>query len=34
MHSLDDVEETIIAFSAMREKLESGVYKKIGATMV
>lgn len=34
MHNLDDVEETITAFSAIREKLESGEYKKIGATMV
>ena len=33
-HTLEDVEETIIAFSAIREKLESGEYKKIGATMV
>ncbi|GAB1308999.1 aminotransferase class I/II-fold pyridoxal phosphate-dependent enzyme [Urechidicola sp. KH5] len=33
-HTLEDVEETITAFSAIREKLEGGVYKKIGATMV
>ena len=33
-HTLEDVEETIIAFSAIREKLESGEYKKIGATMI
>ncbi|OIQ35990.1 MAG: 8-amino-7-oxononanoate synthase [Bacteroidetes bacterium MedPE-SWsnd-G1] len=34
MHTLEDVEETIVAFSAIREKLETGVYKKIGATMI
>ncbi|MBV1888327.1 MAG: aminotransferase class I/II-fold pyridoxal phosphate-dependent enzyme [Urechidicola sp.] len=33
-HTLEDVDETIKAFSAIREKLQSGVYKKIGATMV
>jgi len=33
-HTLEDVEETITAFSDIREKLETGVYKKIGATMV
>lgn len=33
-HTLEDVAETITAFSAIREKLEVGVYKKIGATMV
>lgn len=33
-HTLADVDETIGAFSAIREKLESGAYKKIGATMV
>ncbi len=33
-HTLEDVEETITAFSAIREKLESGVYKKIGAAMI
>ena len=34
MHTLEDVEETITAFSDIREKLENGVYKKIGATLV
>ncbi|MDT0552069.1 aminotransferase class I/II-fold pyridoxal phosphate-dependent enzyme [Urechidicola vernalis] len=34
MHTLEDVKETIVAFSAIREKLETGVYKKIGATMI
>ena len=33
-HTLEDVRETIIAFSAMREKLKSGVYKRIAATMM
>ncbi|MDC9721470.1 MAG: aminotransferase class I/II-fold pyridoxal phosphate-dependent enzyme [Urechidicola sp.] len=33
-HTLEDVNETITAFSDIREKLQSGVYKKIGATMV
>ncbi len=33
-HTLEDVEETIQAFSAIREKLESGTYKKIGASMI
>ncbi|MDA8596141.1 pyridoxal phosphate-dependent aminotransferase family protein [Flavobacteriaceae bacterium] len=28
-HTLDDVDETITAFSAIREKLENGVYKKM-----
>ena len=32
-HTLEDVSETIIAFSGMREKLEKGVYKRIAATM-
>ena len=33
-HNLDDVEETIIAFSAMREKLIKGFYKKIAASLM
>jgi len=33
-HNLDDVEETIVAFSAMREKLIKGFYKKIAASMM
>jgi glycine C-acetyltransferase len=33
-HTLEDVNETITAFSDIREKLESGIYKKIGAAMV
>ncbi len=32
-HTLEDVSETITAFSSMREKLEGGVYKRIAATM-
>lgn len=34
MHTFDDIEETIIAFSAIREKLEKGIYKKIGAQIM
>ena len=33
-HNLDDVEETIVAFSAMREKLIKGFYKKIAASLM
>ncbi|PHR69375.1 MAG: 8-amino-7-oxononanoate synthase [Lutibacter sp.] len=33
-HTLEDIEETITAFSAIRSKLESGVYKEIGAKML
>lgn len=33
-HNLDDVAETIFAFSSIREKLENGVYKKIAATLI
>ncbi len=33
-HTLEDVDETITAFSAIREKLESGAYKKIAATLM
>ncbi|MCK5815942.1 MAG: aminotransferase class I/II-fold pyridoxal phosphate-dependent enzyme [Flavobacteriaceae bacterium] len=32
-HTLEDVDETITAFSDIREKLENGTYKKIGAEM-
>ncbi len=32
-HSLQDVEETITAFSAVREKLEKGVYKEMSASL-
>ena len=34
MHSLEDVNETIMAFSEMRDKLEKGIYKKIGAEIM
>ncbi|MFY0606847.1 MAG: aminotransferase class I/II-fold pyridoxal phosphate-dependent enzyme [Cyclobacteriaceae bacterium] len=30
VHSMDDVKETIAAFEAVKEKLDSGVYKKAG----
>jgi glycine C-acetyltransferase len=33
-HTQEDIDETITAFSAIRTKLEKGVYKKIGAAMV
>ncbi|MEL4454327.1 aminotransferase class I/II-fold pyridoxal phosphate-dependent enzyme [Lutimonas vermicola] len=33
-HNLDDVSETIEAFSSIREKLTKGVYKKIAASFV
>lgn len=33
-HTLIDVEETISAFSSIREKLATGVYKKVAASMM
>jgi glycine C-acetyltransferase len=33
-HTLEDVSETIEAFSGMRDKLEKGVYKRIAAAMM
>ncbi len=33
-HNLEDVEETIIAFSSIREKLEKGIYKRIASSIV
>jgi glycine C-acetyltransferase len=33
-HTLEDVAETIIAFSAVRDKLIEGVYKRISAAMM
>ena len=33
-HNLEDVDETIVAFSSIREKLENGVYKRIAATLI
>lgn len=33
-HTLEDVNETIEAFSTIRSKLEKGIYKRIGATMI
>ncbi|WP_111707903.1 aminotransferase class I/II-fold pyridoxal phosphate-dependent enzyme [Lutibacter citreus] len=33
-HTLEDVEVTIKSFSAIREKLEKGIYKRIAASMV
>jgi len=34
MHTLDDVNESIAAFSAIRDKLEKGIYKRIAAAMM
>lgn len=33
-HTIEDVNETIIAFSAIREKLENGTYKKVAEKMM
>ncbi len=33
-HTIDNVQETIAAFSAIREKLESGIYKRIAEKFV
>jgi glycine C-acetyltransferase len=33
-HTQEDIDETITAFSAIRENLENGIYKKIAASMV
>ena len=33
-HNLEDVKETIIAFSSIREKLEKGIYKRIASSLV
>ena len=33
-HTLDDVRETIEAFSGIRSKLEKGIYKRIAAAMM
>ena len=33
-HTIQDVEETIVAFSAIREKLENGTYKRVAATIM
>ena len=32
-HTLQDVEETLVAFSKIRERLESGVYKRLSASV-
>jgi glycine C-acetyltransferase len=31
-HTLEDIDETLIAFEAIREKLENGTYKEIAST--
>jgi glycine C-acetyltransferase len=33
-HTLEDVEETLIAFSEIRERLENGTYKRLSAAVV
>ena len=33
-HTLEDVEETLVAFSAIRERLENGTYKRLSAAVV
>ena len=33
-HTLQDVEETIVAFSSIREKLNKGIYKRIAASLM
>jgi glycine C-acetyltransferase len=33
-HTLDDVEETLTAFSAIREKLTSGVYERLSQSLM
>lgn len=33
-HNLEDVDETIVAFSSIREKLNKGFYKKIAASLM
>ena len=32
-HTLQDIEETLVAFSAIRDRLENGVYKKLSAAV-
>jgi len=32
-HTLQDVEETLTAFSAIRERLENGTYKRLSASV-
>jgi glycine C-acetyltransferase len=33
MHTLEDVEETLHAFSSIRERLNSGLYKRLSAAV-
>ncbi len=32
-HTMEDIEETLIAFSAIRERLENGIYKRMSAAV-
>jgi len=32
-HTLQDIEETLVAFSAIRDRLENGTYKKLSAAV-
>ncbi|MDO9260964.1 MAG: aminotransferase class I/II-fold pyridoxal phosphate-dependent enzyme, partial [Flavobacteriaceae bacterium] len=34
VHTLEDIDETITAFSSIREKLEKGIYKRVAASMM
>ena len=33
-HTLDDVSETLEAFEAIRERLQSGIYKRLSASVM
>jgi glycine C-acetyltransferase len=33
MHTIEDVDETLQAFSVIRERLEKGVYKRLSASV-
>jgi glycine C-acetyltransferase len=33
-HTLEDIDETLTAFEAIREKLENGTYKKIAESTI
>ena len=33
-HTLEDVEETLVAFDAIRERLENGTYKRLSAAVI
>ena len=33
-HTLEDVEETLVAFDAIRERLLNGTYKRLSASLI